>query len=107
MSHAGCVFTQCVGSLRAACVSSSSSTHPLLTLNLTLHYARAQAGFQQGAFYRLADALRLHSPVLDDALRAYAWHVRDKGPAADWRAFMIATFGMDACDKLMAAHGGA
>ena len=61
---------------------------------------RAQAGFAAGAFYKLADALRLHSPCLDDALRAYQWFVRGRGAAADWLGFMVATFGLEACEKL-------
>jgi hypothetical protein len=73
----------------------------------TLGRGHLQAGFQQGAFYKLADALRLHSPVLDDALRAYAWHVRGRGHDADWLGFMITTFGMEACERLKAAPGGA
>ena len=59
-----------------------------------------QAGFAAGAFYKLADALRLHSPRLDDALRAYHWFVRGRGDGADWLGFMVSTFGLEACKKL-------
>ncbi|KAK9833382.1 hypothetical protein WJX81_000396 [Elliptochloris bilobata] len=63
----------------------------------------AKAGFVPGAFYKLADALRLHSPLIDDALRGYKWYICGRKPGAqDWLGIMVTTFGLDACERLKA-----
>ena len=56
-----------------------------------------------GAFYKLADALRLHSPLLVDALRGYELYVRNCAPGRqDWLGLMVTTFGLEACELLKA-----
>ena len=56
-----------------------------------------------GAFYKLADALRLQSPLLPDALRGMELYVRNRQPGKqDWLGLMVATFGLDFCERLKA-----
>lgn len=75
--------------------------HSSQTLNYP-HF-RAQAGFVAGAFYKLADALRLQSPLLPDALRGYELYVRNRPPGKqDWLGLMVTTFGLEACERLKA-----
>lgn len=66
-------------------------------------FNRAQAGFVAGAFYKLADALRLQSPLLPDALRGFELYVRNRPPGhQDWLGLMVTTFGLEACERLKA-----
>eukprot|EP00873_Tetraselmis_striata_P027453 jgi/Tetstr1/447717/TSEL_000020.t2 len=62
--------------------------------------------YHEDAFYMLVDIWRRDSPKLNDALTSAKCHVFSK-LRADWKAFMIGTFGKDVMDSMLRKEGDA
>jgi hypothetical protein len=62
--------------------------------------------YHEDAFYILVDTWRRDSPKLNDALSSAKCHVFSK-LRADWKAFMIGTFGKDVMDSMLRKEGDA